>query len=157
MNEISQASENPKQLNPQSRIAVVGRRAAGLIPARLLQSKGFAITVYERDLNREARVQGATLDLHQDAGLKALWAAGLLEVFKTLYRPRADISRFVDEKGVIHLNGHEREDYNPEAFDDEHFQPEIDRGPLRTMLFDSLKPETVVWNSRILALETEES
>ena len=155
MSEIlqTQTSKSLNHLTPQSSIAIVGAGPAGLTLARLLQLKGLNVKVYERDLNRDARVQGATLDLHQDAGLKALRAAGLLEEFKRRYRPYADIARFVDEKAVIHLDGHDDPNYQAEAFENEHFRPEIDRGPLRTMLLDSLQPETVVWNSHILALE----
>ena len=40
-------------------------------------------------------------------------------------------------------------------FGHEHFRPEIDRGPLRDLLLDSLRPETIVWESHITALEKE--
>jgi 2-polyprenyl-6-methoxyphenol hydroxylase-like FAD-dependent oxidoreductase len=46
-------------------IAIVGGGPGGLTLARLLQLKGvpnaFGIKVYERDLNKNARVQGTTL------------------------------------------------------------------------------------------------
>ena len=34
--------------------------------------KGADIKVYKRDLDKDVRVQGATLDLHKESGLKAL-------------------------------------------------------------------------------------
>ncbi|RYX88332.1 FAD-dependent monooxygenase, partial [bacterium] len=59
-------------------IAIIGGGPGGLTLARLLQLKGAKVKVYERDLNRDVRVQGATLDLHFESGLKALEEAGLI-------------------------------------------------------------------------------
>ena len=50
-------------------IAIVGGGPGGLTLARLLQQNGASVRVYERDLNRQVRVQGATLDLHDESGL----------------------------------------------------------------------------------------
>ncbi len=58
-------------------IAIVGGGPGGLTLARLLQMNGANVTVYERDASRSARVQGATLDLHEESGLKALRKAGI--------------------------------------------------------------------------------
>lgn len=130
-------------------IAIIGGGPGGLTLARLLQQKGVQVKVYERDVNREVRVQGATLDLHQESGLKALAAAGLMEAFKANYRPGADKLRVVDRDGHIHFDDHQKPE---EGFDSPWFRPEIDRGPLRDILLDSLQPGTVVWNSHIVAL-----
>jgi flavin-dependent dehydrogenase len=45
-------------INNQS-IAIVGGGPGGLTLARLLQLKGADVKVFERDLNKNARVQGA--------------------------------------------------------------------------------------------------
>ena len=107
---------------------------------------GANVKVYERDLNKDARVQGATLDLHQESGLKALEEAGLIEAFNANYRPGADKLRIFDKDANLvfddHLNAKE-----------ETSRPEIDRGPLRKILLDSLQPGTVVWNSKFSFLE----
>ena len=50
-------------------IAIIGGGPGGLTLANLLQQKGATIRVYERDENKHARVQGATLDLHEESGL----------------------------------------------------------------------------------------
>ncbi|WP_020598114.1 FAD-dependent oxidoreductase [Spirosoma panaciterrae] len=134
-------------MNPitNKKIAIVGGGPGGLTLARLLQQKGANVTVYERDANPHVRVQGATLDLHHDSGLLALQEAGLMDAFKAAYRPGADQTRIVDKAGKI-------------LFDDEFndsndlFRPEIDRGPLRKLLLDSLQPDTVVWDSHLLSL-----
>lgn len=133
------------------KIAIIGGGPGGLTLARLLQLKGVNVKVYERDFNRDVRVQGATLDLHHESGLKALEEAGLLDAFKANYRPNADRLRIVDENTKIFFDDHSEESNGD--FGDEWFRPEIDRGPLRTILLDSLQPDTVVWNSHIVSLE----
>jgi 2-polyprenyl-6-methoxyphenol hydroxylase-like FAD-dependent oxidoreductase len=136
-------------------IAIVGGGPGGLTLARLLQLKGANVKVYERDENRHTRLQGATLDLHFESGLKAIEAAGLLDAFKANYRPENDKYRVVDQNGIIFYDDHEKESTGD--FGDEWFRPEIDRGPLRDILLDSLEPETVVWDSHIVSLENNEN
>ncbi|MFC0517291.1 FAD-dependent oxidoreductase [Mucilaginibacter angelicae] len=126
-------------------IAIVGGGPGGLTLARILQMNGASVKVYERDLNRDVRVQGATLDLHEESGLKALEVAGLMDAFNANYRPGADKLRVVDKHGNIVLDEHGADggSYN---------RPEIDRGPLRKILLESLQPDTVVWDSQFVAL-----
>lgn len=132
------------------RIAIIGGGPGGLTLARLLQLKGAEVTVYERDQSRKVRVQGSTLDLHDDSGLKALEKAELLDAFKKSYRPGADLMRVVDSHVNIVYDQHLGE--SMQAFGEAYFRPEIDRGPLRDILLDSLKPGTVVWDSHIISL-----
>ncbi|MFS4428705.1 FAD-dependent oxidoreductase [Chryseobacterium sp. S90] len=134
-------------------IAIVGGGPAGLTLARLLQLKGANVKVYERDFNKNARVQGSPLDMHEDSGLAAIRKAELLEEFKKTFRPGADRTLIVNEQAEIFFNDHETKP--AEDFGDEHFRPEIDRGPLRNMLLESLHPETVVWDSQFLTMETQ--
>src|SRR5262245_4216311 len=89
------------------KIAIIGGGPGGLTLARLLQIKGADVKVYERDLNRNVRVQGATLDLHFDSGLKAIEAAGLMDAFKTTYRPGAEKGRLVDKFANIIFDDHD--------------------------------------------------
>ncbi|WP_317046647.1 FAD-dependent oxidoreductase [Spirosoma pollinicola] len=131
-------------------IAIVGGGPGGLTLARLLQMRGATVIVYERDVKKDARVQGATLDLHDESGLKALKQAGLLEAFKAHYRPGADKVRLVDKHATIVFDEHTAPD--KETFGHEAFRPEIDRGPLRKLLLESLQPDTVVWNSQFLSM-----
>jgi 2-polyprenyl-6-methoxyphenol hydroxylase-like FAD-dependent oxidoreductase len=132
------------------KVAIIGGGPGGLILARLLQLKGIEVKVYERDFNRDARVQGATLDLHFESGLKAIKIAGLIEAFKVAYRPGADKNRVVDKHGKIVYDEHR--EISKEDFSDEYFRPEIDRGPLRNILLESLQPDTVVWNSQFITM-----
>ncbi|WP_343686249.1 NAD(P)/FAD-dependent oxidoreductase [Chryseobacterium gleum] len=134
-------------------IAIVGGGPAGLTLARLLQLKEADVKVYERDFNKNARVQGSPLDMHEDSGLAAIRKAGLLDEFKKTFRPRADRALIVNEKAEIFFSDHEAKP--EEDFGYEHFRPEIDRGPLRNMLLDSLQPETVVWDSHFISMERQ--
>ncbi|WP_121812543.1 FAD-dependent oxidoreductase [Mucilaginibacter kameinonensis] len=130
-------------------IAIVGGGPGGLTLARILQMNGANVKVYERDENREVRVQGATLDLHEESGLKALDVAGLMDAFNANYRPGADKLRVVDKyANIIHdEHGADGGSYN---------RPEIDRGPLRKILLDSLQPDTVVWDSQFVSLDEQD-
>ena len=128
-------------------IAIVGGGPGGLTLARLLQMNGADVKVYERDANRSARIQGTTLDLHEDSGLKALRVAGLMDEFKANYRPGADRMRITDKHACILF-----EDSFETAENDEFSRPEIDRGPLRDILLDSLQPGTIVWDSNLVTL-----
>lgn len=131
------------------KIAIVGAGPGGLILARLLQMKGADVKVYERDAHKNARMQGATLDLHEESGLNALKEAGLIEAFWKNYRPGADRLRIIDKNAVIVYDDADNNGGEPS-------RPEIDRGPLQNILLDSLKPDTVIWDCQFLSLEKHE-
>jgi 2-polyprenyl-6-methoxyphenol hydroxylase-like FAD-dependent oxidoreductase len=133
------------------KIAIVGGGPGGLTLARLLQLKGADVKVYERDINRDVRVQGGALDLHTESGLAALAKAGLMEKFRVHYRPGAEKIRVVDKQAKIYVDQHTKE--FTAQFGDKGHRPEIDRGPLRDILLDSLQPGTVVWDSHIVSME----
>lgn len=130
-------------------VAIVGGGPAGLALAKLLQLKNTEVKVYERDMSRDVRVQGATLDLHEGTGLEALKRADLLDEFYKHHRPVASKMILVDESLNI-------------AFDENSFntitaetRPEIDRAPLRNILLNSLKTNTVVWDSHFISMEKQ--
>src|SRR6185369_16281131 len=127
-------------LTDNKKIAIVGGGMAGLTLARLLQMKQADVRVYERDVNREVRVQGSTLDLHEGSGLEAMKRAGLLEEFYKHHRPVASRMRIVDKDLTVQFDDHDLEETIAEH------RPEIDRAPLRDILLNSLKPGTVIWN-----------
>src|SRR6478735_557285 len=106
------------------KIAIVGGGPGGLTLARLLQLKGADVKVYERDLDKDVRVQGGALDLHTESGLAALDKAGLMNEFKTHYRLGAELVRVVDNQANIHSDQHlEGRD---DTFGDKNHRPEID-------------------------------
>jgi len=132
-------------------IAIIGGGPGGLTLARLLQLKGANVKVYERDINGAVRLQGGALDLHAESGLAALTKAGLMNEFKTHYRPGAELVRVTDSQLAIYSDQHA--EISTEKFGDKNYRPEIDRGPLRQILLNSLLPGTVVWDSHIVSIE----
>ncbi|MFT3749513.1 MAG: NAD(P)/FAD-dependent oxidoreductase [Agriterribacter sp.] len=131
----------------KKKIAIIGGGPGGLTLAKLLQIKGAEVKLYERDESKNVRVQGATLDLHEESGLEALRRAGLIDAFYANYRPNAGRLRITDKHAVIHLDDHAAENAYAEN------RPEIDRAPLRHILLESLRPGTVVWNSYFVSME----
>jgi len=131
------------------KIAIIGGGPGGLTLARLLQPGGADVKVYERDENRDVRTQGATLDLHEESGLEALRRAGLIDAFRKHYRPGAGKLRVLDGNANIVMDDHASEEPGEEQ------RPEIDRGPLREILIDSLAQGTIVWNSRFASMEVQ--
>lgn len=134
-------------------IAIVGGGPGGLTLARLLQVKGVDVKVYERDLNKDARVQGSPLDLHEHSGLAALRKADLLNEFKNNFMQGADKTTIVDVRAGVFYSDHENKQI--ENFGDEHFRPEIDRGVLRKILIESLEPGVIVWDSHFVSMEKQ--
>lgn len=128
-------------------IAIVGGGMGGLTLARLLQMENANVKVYERDANRNVRVQGSTLDLHEGTGLEAMRRADLLDEFYAHHRPVASKMRIVDKTLKIKFDDHNNEKTIAEN------RPEIDRAPLRDILLNSLKPDTVVWDSYFVSME----
>jgi hypothetical protein len=106
--------------------------------------------VYERDQSRSARVQGSALDLHEDSGLAALEAAGLIDAFWANYRSDLGRPRLTDAYGSI-LHDH------PRRMSGAGKRPQIERGPLRDLLLDSLQPGTVEWDCNVLRAERRQS
>ncbi|MFE2188286.1 FAD-dependent oxidoreductase [Streptomyces sp. NPDC059455] len=127
--------KSPEPAN--ARISIIGAGPGGLTCARILQQRGIAVTVYDRDPGRDSRNQGGTLDLHADNAQIALREAGLLDEFFALARPEGQEMRQMDPTGAI--TSHQV----PAA--DELLKPEIDRGELRNLLLDSLETGTVRW------------
>ncbi|AIG75857.1 FAD dependent oxidoreductase [Amycolatopsis japonica] len=126
-------------------ISIIGAGPGGLTCARILQQHGIPVTVYDRDPHPAARNQGGTLDLHVDDGQLALREAGLLDEFFALARPEGQEMRKLDPDGRL-LAHHV-------PAEGELFKPEIDRGQLRGLLLDSLKPDTVQWGRTLDRVE----
>ena len=128
------------------KVAIIGAGPVGLTMTSLLQQKGIDVTAYERDADPQARIWGGTLDLHKGSGQEAMKKAGLLKTYYDLALPMG--INFANEKGTILST---RNSTPENQFDN----PEINRNALRKMLFDSLKNDTVVWDSKIIDIEEQ--
>jgi 2-polyprenyl-6-methoxyphenol hydroxylase-like FAD-dependent oxidoreductase len=87
--------------------------------------------------------------LHDGTGLEAMKRAGLIDEFYANYRPVASRMRIVDEALRIKFEDDDSEKNITEN------RPEIDRAPLRDILLNSLKPDTVVWDSHFVSMEKQ--
>ncbi len=134
-------------------IAIAGGGPGGLILARILQLKGANVKVYERDLNKDARVQGSPLDMHEGSGAAALRKANLFDEFKKNIRQGADKKVIVNERAEIFFSDHKTT--SDEDLGNKPSSPEIDRSALRKILLKSLQPETVVWDSHFISMEKQ--
>lgn len=136
---------------PTHRIAIIGAGPGGLTCARILQQHGIAAAVHELDASRTVRNQGGTLDMHPDSGQYALRAAGLWDDFLAQARPEGQQMRLVGRDGRLLFDMVPPEadtaEGNPEG------NPEIDRGQLRDLLLDSLRPGTVRWGHKLTRAE----
>ena len=134
-------------------IAIVGGGPGGLTLARLLQLKGANVKVYERDLNKHARVQGSPLDMHEESGWAALRKADLIDEFKKNVRQGADKKVIVNERAEIIFSDHETKPNGDPG--NEPARPEIDRGALRKVFLESLQTGTVVWDGHFVSMEAQ--
>lgn len=134
-------------------IAIVGAGPGGLTLARLLQLEGANVKVYERDVNKNARVQGSPLDMHEESGWAALRKADLINEFRQHVRQGADKKIIVNERAEIIFSDYEIKP--AEDSGNEPARPEIDRGELRKIFLESLQPETVVWDSHFISMEKQ--
>ncbi|WP_404712298.1 FAD-dependent oxidoreductase [Sphingomonas sp. MMS24-J13] len=125
------------------RIAIVGGGPGGLMLARLLQMRGVAATVFERDSHADERPQGGSLDLHAETGQRAMALAGLEAAFRAAARPEDQGDRLYDASGRLLFDRDGSGDN----------RPEIDRTVLRQILLDSLDPGIVRWGSKVDAIE----
>ena len=134
-------------------IAIIGGGPSGLTLARLLQLQGANVKVYERDVNKDARVQGSPLDMHEESGWAALSKAKLINEFNKNVLAGADKKIIVNEHAEIVLSDHGTQ--SNEDADNKPSRPEINRGALRKVFLESLQSETVVWDSHFVSMQKQ--
>jgi 2-polyprenyl-6-methoxyphenol hydroxylase-like FAD-dependent oxidoreductase len=136
--------------NGKLRICVVGAGIAGLTFAQVLLKRivGVHLIIYERDAPRSARTQGGSLDLKADGGQIALKLAGLFDEFQRLMRRDGQEMKVMLPNGKILMHHAEPEE------DQEDFNPEIDRGQLRTMFLDRLDSH-IRWGTHVISVELD--
>lgn len=126
------------------KIVIIGGGPVGLTTARILQINGADVTVYERDINAQARTSGGTLDIHSDSGQKAIQKAELMDEFYRYARPTGE--KMADMHGNITAEEMPNEE-------NAYFRPEIDRNDLRKIMLENLQENTVVWDSHLTHIE----
>lgn len=112
-------------------VHIIGAGPSGLLLARYLQQHNIAVTIFERESSRDARTQGGTLDLHEDTGLNALSASGLLKAAERYMRSgEAEAMKIMDRDGKVWLDENQRPAIEGEEHSGEdpaRGRPEIDR------------------------------
>ncbi|KAK4687346.1 hypothetical protein P7C73_g2773, partial [Tremellales sp. Uapishka_1] len=128
-------------------VVILGAGPSGLLLARYLQLYGVPVVIYERDPSPDFRPQGGSLDLHDDTGLKALRATGLMEIAQTHMRPEGEAFTFMDKTGKIWYG--DGPGTAPKPGDAISGRPEIDRTDLRNLLISSLLPDSIRWDHAV--------
>ncbi|GAQ81182.1 zeaxanthin epoxidase [Klebsormidium nitens] len=126
-------------------IAVIGGGLGGLTFARVMQTKGLDVTIFEREPSRESRGQGGVLDLHPESGQWALIQAGLEAEYRSMARAEGQDMRIMDKHGNLLWD-----EVSPADLME---RPEVDRPALRNLLIESLRPETIRWDHHVISIE----
>ncbi|KAJ7467212.1 monooxygenase [Mycena latifolia] len=82
-----------------------------------------------------------------ESGQRALRQAGLHAEFMKLCRPVGDHLRILDKTGKVY--------HDPTDPGADFYNPEIDRGQLRSLILDSLEPGTVQWGHKATAVHKD--
>ncbi|KAI8080070.1 uncharacterized protein BX664DRAFT_342265 [Halteromyces radiatus] len=132
-------------MTKQQHIAIIGAGPGGLSLARLLQKgddhQQYSVKVYERDINNSVRISGGSLDLHVDSGQIFIDKAGLREEYDAVART---------EGGFYTLYTQDLDKVWEKSVPE---HPELDRNDLRTLLVNSLLPDTVIWDRHMIKIE----
>ncbi|KAK7906376.1 hypothetical protein PG985_016382 [Apiospora marii] len=134
------------------KIAIIGAGPAGCTLAHLLLRQlpeGSAkLEIFERETHLHDRDQGGTLDLHDETGLAALRAAGLIDTpaFNTAARRDGDAIVLCDKQMRRWLDIASTADGGWFA----QGKPEMDRLALRRLLLESLPPDIITWGKQVV-------
>lgn len=131
-------------MNTHHPIAIIGGGLGGLTTARVLHVRGIEAPIFELEPDREARVQGGMLDIHEETGQQAVRAGELWDQFTAVIHPGGEATRILDSKATVLFD---------ESDDGQLKRPEVDRGQLRDLLIDSLPADTIHWGHRVTGVE----
>ena len=120
-------------------VTIIGAGLGGLTLARVLYLKGVPSRIFEAEPSARARTQGGQLDLHEYNGQLALADAGLTEEFRAIIHRGAEATHILSPQG----------DYLLDEPDEGTGGPEVLRGDLRRILFDSLPDGIIRWGKKL--------
>ncbi|PVI08263.1 monooxygenase [Periconia macrospinosa] len=137
------------------KIAIIGAGPASLTLAAILHHQNLPFTIFEA--HTSLRNEGGSLDLHPATGQAALKEAGLWAQFVKHARPESDVAKAVDLiTGEVYFdqNGPDKEETEGKS-EEELFagRPEIDRGALSKILYESLPEASVKWGKKLVKIE----
>ncbi|KAK6599124.1 tetracycline resistance protein from transposon [Botrytis cinerea] len=89
-------------------------------------------------------------------GQRAIREAGLMEEFQKHSLPDADSMKLVKADGTVAWDENNKNDES-DSIRQARDRPEIDRARLRDILLDSVEPDSIRWNSKIVSVEPNES
>ncbi|OAA80392.1 salicylate hydroxylase [Akanthomyces lecanii RCEF 1005] len=127
------------------KIAIVGGGPGGLTLALVLHQHGVPATVYElrqRPTEEELDLPSGSLDLHEESGLKAIQACGLLDTFSAYTSDCSEAWKIINAAGVAL--------YTDEGSSN---RPEIARHQLMRLLLSKLPDDKIKWGSKISSAE----
>ncbi|KAI1329062.1 hypothetical protein F5Y16DRAFT_132456 [Xylariaceae sp. FL0255] len=143
------------------KIAIIGAGPGGLMLASILHHNNIPSIIFERETSAVAREQGGTLDIHAEAGQRALHAAGLLDNFRKAIRQGGDSMRLLKKDGTVLIDvsddGPPQQGAGDGDGEEINFipgRPEIDRPVLKDILVASLPPETIRWGSKVVSIDS---
>lgn len=128
-------------------VTIVGAGLGGVILARVLHLHGISATIYEAEASADVRTQGGQLDIHDYNGQLALQASGLFDAFRAIIHHGGEATRVLDRHGKVLLD---------EADDGTGNRPEVLRGDLRKILFESLPDGVIQWGHKVSDVESLE-
>lgn len=126
-------------------VGIIGGGPGGLMLGLLLQQQGFEINIFEKAGVNVNADRGGSLDIHDDSGQLPLKETGIIERFRELARFEGEDTRVLDKDGKVYYE----ETADPEV---EGGRPEIDRGELCDIIFEKLKPDTVIYGKSFKSL-----
>ncbi|CAK7229642.1 hypothetical protein SCUCBS95973_007292 [Sporothrix curviconia] len=134
----------------QQRIAIIGAGPAGLALGALLQQQHIPFTIFElraQPTAEELAGPSGMLDLHEESGLAALAACGLMDDFQKITTVCTESMIVMDRDGnKLH-----------EDSGGVQSRPEIARHALLSLLMAKVAPSRIRWEQKLISAQEQEN
>lgn len=127
------------------KIAIIGAGPGGLTLASVLQESSIPYKIYDlrpKPLTSNFQMPCGTLDLHEESGLLALDACGLLPAFHSRLAECSEDILIADKHGIMQYQDNGRGAN----------RPEISRDNLTAILLSTLPENAVSWEQRVQSI-----